>query len=161
MRSKELCEICGKRPAKFIVEIEGATLNVCSSCARGSKIIGRVGQKMKARDIAPGVHVDSAVPRKIRREQDIVENYAEVIRKAREALGLSIEELAKKIGEKASYIEHIEYGKMLPTIKVAKKLEKALNVKLIEIVDIYEGASETKDSAQEFTMADIAEIEKA
>jgi len=49
----------------------------------------------------------------------------------RKKLGMSIEELGKRINEKASVLERVEKG-MRPTDALARKLEKALKIKLLD-----------------------------
>ena len=51
---------------------------------------------------------------KVDTTQEIVEGYESKIRQAREKLGLSHEELGKKINEKASVLSKLETGKMTP-----------------------------------------------
>jgi len=63
--------------------------------------------------------------------QEIVEGYANKIRLAREKLGLSHEDLGKKINEKASLLRNIETGKMAPNNQLANKLEHVLKIKLL------------------------------
>ena len=64
--------------------------------------------------------------------QIITPDYSELIKKKREKLGLKQEELAKKIAEKESIIHKIESGQFEPSVELARKLEKFLNIKLIE-----------------------------
>ena len=64
-----------------------------------------------------------------------MEDFNTIVRKARESRGWTREELGAKIYEKVSVINRIESGKMEPDIKLAKKLEKTLNITLIEKYD--------------------------
>jgi putative transcription factor len=63
--------------------------------------------------------------------QEVVEGYDSKIRQAREKLGLSHEELGKKINEKASVLSKLETGKMAPNNLLVTKLEHALKIKLL------------------------------
>gem|GEM_PF-25772 len=58
-------------------------------------------------------------------------DYSRVIKEARERLGLSQEELGRKINEKTSVISHLETGAMKPSDALARKIEHALKVKLL------------------------------
>lgn len=147
-----LCEICGKREAVFRVLIEGAEMNVCKSCAKGAKILGRVGTLKESDD---GSY---EVVHKAWEEEEIVDDYAERIKKARKGLGLSLEELAKSIAVKESYLRHIERGEMVPDEKTARKLEKRLGIVLREkaVVEVVERTEEKKE---ELSLKDIADIE--
>ena len=64
--------------------------------------------------------------------QMVVSDYAQKIRKAREKMGLTQEEFAKKLAEKWSIMQKIESGQFKPSIEMARKLERILNIELIE-----------------------------
>ncbi len=61
---------------------------------------------------------------------EIVQDYDDRIRKGRESEGLSQEELADQLNEKASLIRKLEQGDMLPSDDVQEKLESALGIQL-------------------------------
>ena len=63
--------------------------------------------------------------------KELVGDLGTKVRQAREKLGLSHEELGKRINEKVSLLKKIETGKMTPNDVLATKLEHALKVKLI------------------------------
>ncbi|MCD6592139.1 MAG: TIGR00270 family protein [Thaumarchaeota archaeon] len=62
---------------------------------------------------------------------ELVEDFGEIVRKARMSLGLTQEELAKQIGEKSTVIKKIEANELKPSIALAKKLEKFLKITLL------------------------------
>ncbi|GAB6878093.1 hypothetical protein JCM17823_03670 [Halorubrum gandharaense] len=70
--------------------------------------------------------------------EEIATDYDDRIRKAREAAGLSQEELADGLNEKASLIRKLERGDTLPTDDIQQKLEKALEISLVEGGDVDE-----------------------
>ncbi len=74
------------------------------------------------------------------------------IRKARESKNLSREELGQKIYEKVSVINRIESGKMIPDIRLTKKLENALNITLIENVEKLDLSKYTGNPSQGRTL---------
>jgi putative transcription factor len=53
------------------------------------------------------------------------------VRQAREKLGLSHDDLGKKIGEKISVLRKIESGKMHPDQKLTNKLQHALKITIL------------------------------
>ena len=63
---------------------------------------------------------------------ELVDDYGVVIRRAREARGMSHEDLALKIREKASLLKKIEREAIVPEDKVRKKLERTLQITLTE-----------------------------
>jgi putative transcription factor len=93
---------------------------------------------------------------------EVVEDYAERVRAARQRLGMSQKELAMKVRVSENVIKRIEAGTLVPTIDLARRLERVLGVKLLEPVVEEEYASTTRRSKgkEEFylTLGDIAEI---
>lgn len=127
------CEICGKKSEDFShVKIEGTVFKVCDNCkALGKEVKGVSEVEEKKR---------SQPQRKTKRNPEIVRkgnevlvpSYGDKIRKGREKSNLKQKELADSLNEKLSEIKAIESGKRKPPINLAKKLEKALNIKLRE-----------------------------
>jgi len=134
------CEVCGAKihgkPYKVI--IEGAKLTVCSQCSKHGKIVWEEEPKpksavLKTKTIAHPAQIKSkkAPETTVETGFELVENFHVQIRQAREKLGLSHEELGKKINEKVSLLKKIETGKMTPDNRLATKLEHVLKVKLL------------------------------
>lgn len=93
---------------------------------------------------------------------ELVENSDTKIRQAREKLGLSHEELGKRINEKVSLLRKIETGKMTPDNKLATILEHALKIKLIvptkeEKVPMVKMA---RVAGREVTLGDLVQLNK-
>jgi putative transcription factor len=132
------CEVCGRKihgpPTRAL--IEGARLTVCIECSKHGKVIYEeevdVRQRVPHKPLTPV----SFVPRKpakakVDTTREIVEDYDVQIRQARESLGLSHEELGKRIKEKASVLSKLETGKMTPNNQLVTKLEHVLKIKLL------------------------------
>lgn len=167
------CEICGKK-TKFpttAVKVEGAEFKACSDCTKLGTVIERrpanqagksSGTPAPSRYAPRSGYADAAKPRPRNYfaglENDLVEEYDAVIKKAREAKGMSQEDLALKIKEKASLIKKIERKEIHPEESVIQKLEKELNIKLTEAFD----SSETFQhrSAGGTTLGDIAFVKR-
>ncbi|NWF94729.1 MAG: TIGR00270 family protein [Candidatus Thorarchaeota archaeon] len=66
----------------------------------------------------------------------LVEDYAQLIRAARQRKGLSQEDLAQKVGERISTLQAIESGRIKPTGRVTRGLERELGISLLEPVGI-------------------------
>jgi len=98
---------------------------VCEKCARGKEVtrsFGNGDERRQARRIVS----TRAEPE----TDELVENFGEVIRKAREAIGLSLAVLAERISEKESTLVRVEKEKTLPSEKTRSKLEKELGIRL-------------------------------
>ncbi len=118
------CEMCGKQLSTWPHEIEGVKMDVCPTCGKFGKKLAKP-KKVFVRKVLPTYTTNETNER-------IVSNFAEIIRNTRSKSSLKQEEFAKKINEKASVVQHIETGKMKPSVKLAKKLEKIFNITLIE-----------------------------
>ena len=66
---------------------------------------------------------------------ELLSDYGFAIRRAREARGMSQEELALAIKEKASLLKKLEREDLRPTDSVRKKLERVLGISLTETIE--------------------------
>ncbi len=123
------CDMCGSEENLYKADIEGSILNVCKSCSRFGKIIAEIKEPEKIKHKKIIITEPEPEPEII---EMVVEDFAEKIRNKREKLGLKQEDFAKMISEKESVIHKLETGEFQPSIELAKKLEKALKIKLIE-----------------------------
>lgn len=57
------------------------------------------------------------------------------IKKRRNELGMTQEDLAEKVGVSRVYIGYVEQGRNTPSLEILEKIAKALKVKLSELVD--------------------------
>ncbi len=89
---------------------------------------------------------------------EVVEDYAQRVRRAREKLGLTQKELAIKVKVGEKVIKRIEAGTLVPPIDLARRLERVLGVKLLEpVAEEYEEESGGSEDFQ-LTLGDIAEL---
>lgn len=170
------CDICGKKGVAFIIEVEGAKMAVCPRCAYHGKIIHSLEEGEE--EAAPS-KVDYTTPKQFRVEEEVVEGYGRKIRRAREAQKIvyeevneygkkerktrvmTIEELARKVNVKASWLDKIENERIEPTIEEAKKLEKALGIKLVEKVEVSATPTpKSRGGKTELTLFDLMEMQK-
>lgn len=66
---------------------------------------------------------------------ELLSDYGFAIRRAREARGMSQEELAIAIKEKASLLKKLEREDLRPEDSVRKKLERVLGISLTEAIE--------------------------
>jgi putative transcription factor len=157
------CEICGEdiRGSPFKVTIDGSELTVCTKCSQ----YGTPASKRTpvSRKISP-VQSTSIRPKRPQRTgfeklaEEIVDNYDQVIREAREKHGWTPEELAAQIKEKVTLIRKFERRELVPEDSVREKLERILEVKLIERIreDDWKGDKLHKGT----TLGDIVNIKR-
>jgi len=134
-----LCEVCGKQTQMLrVVSIEGSELNACPECAR----FGVERSPKPKRTTAAPVHVSEALEKREKRThtidvfqeaaEELAPDFSQRIRKARERLAWTPEDLGKKINEKKSVILKLEAGQMRPDDTLIRKVERALGIKLKE-----------------------------
>jgi len=160
--SEMQCEICGAEisgsPCRIV--IDSSSLDVCKSCARFGKPedkwspvtrkIVPVERAFTVRKPKPRDHFKDLV--------EIVPDYGQKIREAREGQNLTPEQLGVRIKEKATLIKKIEREEIVPEDDIRKKLEKELKIKLTE--EAGEGKGKSSGGARGLTLGDIASIKR-
>ena len=147
-----LCELCGKdagptRP----VFIEGTKLHVCQSCMRFGEEYKAQGGRSEAPAPSASV-IEERLQKREKRMQtkdvyattgsvEIIDDYGKVIREARTAAGMDIEQFAASIFEKKGIIAKVEANDLVPDEKLMRKIERALNIKLTEVVQASVGTN--------------------
>jgi putative transcription factor len=164
------CEVCGRKihgePIRSL--IEGAKLTVCHECSKHGTIIY---EEPKPKATTPAVkgtrtpisfQIKKALPTTVDTSIELVESFGEKIRQAREKIGLSHEDLGKKLNEKVSLLRKIETGKMKPDNKLATKLNHILKIKLIVPAseEKVPQAEIPRTASQELTLGDLMKMDK-
>ena len=145
------CEMCGTETGSpKTVKIEGAELEVCDDCADfGTEVrteetsststkystSSSGGSSSSSGSGSSGTTTTSGGGGGSRRDMfdemdEVVQDYDDRIRSARESEGLTQEELADQLNEKASLIRKLERGDVLPSDSIQRKLERALGIDL-------------------------------
>jgi len=168
------CEMCGASVSSpKTVKIEGAELDVCSDCADfGTEIKTQqssssstkysTGSSSSGSDGSSGSSGTGGSGGSSRSRSDmfddmdeIVTDYDERIRSAREERDLSQSDLANELNEKASLIRKLERGDTLPSDDIKSKLESFLELSLTGGVtsDDEEWSGGSADG--EYTLGDV------
>jgi len=166
------CEMCGEsiRGVPKLIRVEGAELQVCSRCGK----FGTEVQQVRRTDVRPpagrpsqSTRAQAATTMPAQRKRDmfdymegeIVEDYADRVKKARMEKGLSLKDLALQLMVRELLIKKIENGELIPEEEVRKKLEKVLGIKLVDVVS---ADAEKKTQAKiTQTLGDLTIIEKS
>jgi len=181
-----MCEMCGREVPVIQarrVYVEGALLTLCPSCAlkitkkHAQEVLTEQRQQYKKVMPRPTITypITGLQPTKHKTPQsrsrpsrtlenfDVVSDYAERIRRAREKLGWSTRVLAEKVRERESTIKRIEAGRLKPTINLAKRLEEVLGIKLLEPIlpEDVEGFRSSKKSRYIPTLGEVVSIRKS
>lgn len=170
------CEMCGTETASpTTAKIEGAELQVCDSCAgfgtevssgETSNTTTKYSTKSSSTNSSTSTTGSSSGgssaqgssrPRRdMFDEMDtLADDYPDRIREAREDRGLSQEELAGQLNEKASLIRKLERGDMQPNDAIQRKLERKLDISLSASEGSDESDWESGVSPGEMTLGDV------
>jgi len=162
------CEVCGRKihSSPITAVIEGARLTVCVECSKHGKIVTQDEYTPKPKPLGkPSAHIPIMAQKKkteikVEITQEIIEDYTTKIRQAREKLGLTHEDLAKRINEKTSVIGKLETGKISPSNILATKLEHALKIKLLTpITEEKTPMQMPKTANRELTLGDLIQFD--
>lgn len=177
------CEVCGSsiHGRSITLRIDGAELIACPRCAiRATKTVDRSTTPVLSASLArkPAQPQPQPQPSRTRaqpafqprrrsvrpavRSEDfeLVENYGQAIRKAREAQHLSQEDLCRKIAEKVSVLQNVEGGRLVPDDTVARKLEHALKIRLLQPLSKTPPSEDKFSHPLELTLGDVAVMMK-
>jgi len=154
------CEICGKKlveePLK--TKVDGSIMLTCKECSKFGKVQREVPKPKRPE--ASRARTPRRVQRPREPAEEVVENVKDIVRQAREKKGWSREELGEKIYEKASVVSRIESGKMVPDLKLTRKIEKLMNIVLIEKNEDLSSDETGHSKIRGATIGDIARIKK-
>jgi putative transcription factor len=147
--------MCGAEGKLHKARVEGSEMNVCSECSRFGKVIGDVKEEVKK--------VENRV---VETEPEIIEmvvaDFADKIKRKREEWGLDQEDFAKRVSQKKSLVHQMENGEIRPSIELARKLEKMLNIELVEEVREEKGRKvSSEEGAGAVTIGDLIKIKKS
>jgi putative transcription factor len=165
------CEICGKPVPEnnpIRAKIEGSVMVVCKECSKLGKIqkaqpkpkFVKQNNNKNNKNKRPATTRNRAYSRNEEPTEELIEDFSLEVRKAREAKNWSREDLGRKINERVSVINRIETGKMTPDNKLTKKLEKALDIKLLEKVDNVDLNQFINNTSGERTLGNIMKIKR-
>ncbi|UPV74009.1 multiprotein bridging factor aMBF1 [Halorussus limi] len=166
------CEMCGAETSSpKTIKVEGAELDVCDNCSDfGTEVktqddAGSTSTKYSTSSSSSGSSSSSSSTSssssQSRRSDmfddmdELAQDYDDRIRNAREGTGMSQEDLADELNEKASLIRKLERGDVLPSDEVQRKLERELDIQLTA-----GGSGDDEDwsggsSTGEYTLGDV------
>jgi len=159
--SKNACDICGRRIVgkpqfRFF---EGARLMVCDICARfaeKSQPPPPQQEPVPAKKYIPSPK--KRIQKKSTENIELREDYAKIIRDAREQKGWTQTELSKQLMERLSTIRHIEAGKMQPIESLIEKLEKVLTVSLMSSTSDIPEIKIESTLPDDMTLGDVVQL---
>ncbi len=134
------CEICGRSQSSLNqIDINGIIFNSCNDCSSLGQIVKKTDSERRTYQQTGRAYSQKRMEKQMFNELKadsgdgiVCDDFADIIKFARQSRGLKQKDVAKIINEKESIIHSIETGKYMPNLKLAKKLEKFFNVKIIE-----------------------------
>ncbi|MFC4552515.1 MULTISPECIES: multiprotein bridging factor aMBF1 [Halorussus] len=168
------CEMCGAETGSpKTIKVEGAELDVCDNCADfGTEVktqsdSGSTSTKYStssssssSSSSASSGSTSGGSSRSRRNDMfddmdEVAQDYDDRIRRARENAGLSQEDLANELNEKASLIRKLERGDILPSDEVQQKLERKLDISLTAGGSTDDEEWSGGSSTGEYTLGDV------
>ena len=155
------CEMCGKEvPSLRRAIVEGTTMSVCGGCVKFG-----VEQAGAQTEVTGRSRVTQSLEQRARRsrsrdiyddmQEELVEDYGERIRAARQRTGMTVEQLGERLREKAATLAKVEAGSFHPPDALVKKLERELGIKLKEKPEKPAGVGAPKPASGPLTLGDL------
>jgi putative transcription factor len=114
------CEVCGKADSNLKrADIDGVILEVCDTCVKLGKEMSEPGRVVLRRKTVETLEEG----------EELADDFAEKVRKARESRNLKQEEAAEKIGVSPSLLRRVENG-FRPDENTAKKIQRFYSISL-------------------------------
>ncbi len=114
------CEVCGKTVSSLKrAEIDGVILEVCDTCVR-------LGKEMSE---PRTVMIKRKTIETLEEGEELANDFADKVRKARELRNLKQEEAAEKMGISPSVLRRIENG-FRPDEMIVKKIQRFYGINL-------------------------------
>ncbi|MHA1990228.1 MAG: multiprotein bridging factor aMBF1 [Candidatus Hodarchaeales archaeon] len=176
------CDLCGTNTFLRRYVIEGAEVNACPSCGKFGKPLEtqskKPGYKTAFRGSKPGSTSTNNVRSGYRtgkarsgsqfrknKETFLKEDFGNLIRQTRERLGLTRKEVCEPLFIRENLLARIETGNFRPSDELIKKLEKTLEISLIEQTEEKTDAAKfkqktTSNQTKSLTLGDFAHIRK-
>ncbi|MCL4333719.1 MAG: multiprotein bridging factor aMBF1 [Candidatus Thermoplasmatota archaeon] len=141
------CELCGRVMDRYHeVIIDGVTMKVCHDCAKYGKEINKRPAAVQREPVQHTIQSNNFIrvpppplPRRksssnVEDSDELIIDFGKAVKKRREEMGLSQEELANKLQEKKNLIAKIEREEIKPDRQTARKIEKIMGVRILEKV---------------------------
>lgn len=150
--SQPSCDLCGFHGDLVFAIVEGSMVHVCSKCRGFGHVV-----PVRTQDPLPEKKKHELVFEE--RQEVIIADAGERIRKEREQRGLTQEQLARMIHQKESWLHKIESGHSHLTPEQARFFEKTLGLHLTERYEEAKAVSlDVHDS--HLTIGDLLNLKK-
>lgn len=154
------CEMCGADVENLQrATVEGTRMQVCGNCSDfGVEEVGAdeevTGRSKVTKSLEERQKRQSSRDVYDEHQEELVPDYGDRVREARESRGWSQEELATEIKEKQSVISKVENQSRQPRDELVDILEKELGITLMEVPDTPQGGQSSSGGSGSMTLGD-------
>ncbi len=138
------CELCGREGEVAKALVEGTQLNVCQKCGGFGKVLAQPRFTPKAKVKEKTEIVDA-----------VVNDIGQRLKQAREKLGLTQKDFARRLNERESVVQKIETGHFKPSVGTARKYEQILKLSLVEKQEEVVVEKQKQEKNQGLTLGDF------
>tara|TARA_Y100000310_G_scaffold1020_3_gene1455 strand:+ start:3083 stop:3529 length:447 start_codon:yes stop_codon:yes gene_type:complete len=146
--------MCGHEGLINEAIVEGSLLSVCEKCSTFGKVVQLEKPTAKAVFSKLRKHPTEEL------KEIVVENCATLIKEAREKRNMKQEELAAHLQEKTSILQRLETGTLVPSLTLARKIEKQLTIKLVEPYLEKKQTTHVNLHNKKLTIGDLIKVKK-
>lgn len=160
------CDMCGKLTDDLVkARVEGTMMHTCRNCGRFGEVLGEVTVKVQEDVQINKIHIPVQQTAEEEITEQVVPDFSSKIRKAREKLGMDQKDFAQYIAEKESIVSKLENSSFVPSLQTARKLERKLNIRLIEEIKEEKAVAGSSDSKLKgltdyFTLGHFIKVKK-
>ncbi|MDP3728999.1 MAG: multiprotein bridging factor aMBF1 [bacterium] len=165
MASCEMCGYIGESLHRAIVE--GTLLSLCDKCVRFGEVVQLKQIPKKIVDerleyYRTHRYSSMSLPPDFSGDENIVKDYAQRVKNAREKTGKTQEEVALDLAEKSSILQKIESGHQEPPMKLARKLEQFFKIQLVQKTEKIDDddVENYRSSGADVTIGDVIKLKK-
>ncbi len=152
------CDMCGLEVVKLnSVVVDGTFLDVCNRCSSYGNAIEIKEPEIRKYTGTPKTQTKIFVEENV---NFVMESAGNIIKSIREEKKLKQKDFAKMIGIKVSVLHKIETSLIKPEISLAKKIEKILDINIIESYTDDEKSVPVNLTDEELTVGDLIKFKK-
>lgn len=156
------CEMCGREAPLRPTLVEGTQMQLCPDCQKYGKAVTKAPEVTNRSRLVETMQQREkrARPRDVFADnpETLAEDYGTRVKRARTKKGQTLEELAKEINEKKSVVSRTETMDHHPSDRLVKKLERALDITLMETPEctsLPAGQGPSKKASGPVTLGDL------
>jgi|SRR5688572_1521834 len=156
------CEMCGKKVGTQRYLVEGTVMRLGIECSKYGTPLDKPAEPGSKAAVQQNLErrVAKSTSRSVFDAESLVlvEDFGPRIHKARDARGMTHDQLGNKVSARVPELKQIEAGKLRPGDDLAKRLQKELGISLFEKVEgtpVVSGTAAKKAPGAGLTIGDL------